>query len=61
MIKMKIIDETFNTKMSIKSSTIWYNGFAHVIVFAANHENLPIISVVGDIIWLKRFSFKANI
>ena len=58
MTRLKLIDPSFNYKAKSSIDKLKFHKFVHVNIYAKNPENSPRIKYIGDIIRLRRFSFK---
>ncbi len=56
--KLKVIDPSFNYKMSISNPSLKFHKFVHINVYSEDPKSAPKIQHVGDIIRLRRFQFK---
>lgn len=60
MSSFKIIDASFNYKQSVNNKEVKYFKFVKVNIFSETLESAPLCVSIGDIIRLKRFSFKLS-
>lgn len=59
LTKLKIIDESFNPKASLSSSSDPFKAkkYFHLFIFSKSVSESPVIERIGDIIRIRRFDF----
>ena len=58
--RVKLVDPTFNYKVSVTSSRIKFHKYAFVNIYCEDTNNSPRITHVGSVIRLRRFKFKVT-